>query len=195
MPMTHKPTGQHGFSLLELMITITVAAILLAIAVPSFRDAIHRNEVSAASNNLLASLAYARTEAIDRGQLVSMCPSTDGSSCTPSGQAFDPGWIVYTYPAGAVSANQAPTATSIVLRATGAQTGVSVQSLGTKIITFGQQGQLDPAGTTLTFITCYRDSGTGAGTSSSTVPGVQLAAGAAGSVTSSTISAGASCTP
>ena len=82
-----------------------------------------------------------------------------------------------------------------MLRATGAQTGVSIQSLGTTIITFGQQGQLDPYGTTLTFITCYRDSGTGAGVSTSAVPGAQLVVGAAGSAMSSTVAAGASCTP
>ena len=48
------PNRVRGFSLLELMITITVMAILLAIAVPNFRDVIHRNQVSSASNAMLA---------------------------------------------------------------------------------------------------------------------------------------------
>ena len=103
--MTDMPSRSRGFSLLELMITITVMAILLAIAVPSLRDVIHRNEVSSASNALLASVSYARAEAITRGQLVSMCPG-DESGCTSGSKVFDQGWIVYTYPAGAASANK-----------------------------------------------------------------------------------------
>jgi type IV fimbrial biogenesis protein FimT len=188
---------QHGFSLLELMITITVAAILLVIAVPSFRDVIHRNQVSSASNEILASLAYARTEAITRGQLVSICPSADGASCTTGGQTFDPGWLVYTYPAGAVSANKAyDSAKSIFLRATTARTGVSVQSRSTEIVTFGQQGQLKSAMTspTLTFVTCYSDSSSSS-TSTTAVPGVELDANGSGSVQTKTLADGASCMP
>jgi len=183
---------QRGFSLLELMITITVMAILLVIAVPSFQSAIHRNEVSSASNNLLASLSYARTEAIDRGQLVSLCPSSTGTSCTAGGQAYDPGWIVYTYPAGAASANKAPTATSLLLRANAAQSGVSIQSLGNTIVTFGQQGQLDPSTPTLEFVTCYRSGSSGVGTTSTAVPSVELDVNGSGSVTTKT---GTACTP
>lgn len=186
---------QRGFSLIELMVTILVAAILLAIAVPSFRDVIHRNEVSSASNELLASMSYARTEAITRGQLVSMCPSSDSASCTATGQAFDPGWIVYTYPAGAASAGKAYAAgTSILLRATAAQSAVSIQSsTGTSnVITFGQQGQLDPSGTTLKFVTCYLDSSTGTGVTTTTVPSAELDVNGSGSVSTQS---GTSCTP
>ncbi|OOG40628.1 GspH/FimT family pseudopilin [Rhodanobacter sp. C05] len=188
-------TRQHGFSLLELMITITVAAILLAIAVPSFRDVIHRNQVSSTSNALLASLAYARTEAITRGQLVSMCPSSTGDSCTPGGQAFDPGWIVYTYPAGTASANKAYDESSILLRAIPAQPGISVQYLGNTVITFGQQGQLNPNGSTLKFVACHRDGTNGTGISTTAVPGNALGVNASGSVQTSTVGAGESCSP
>jgi type IV fimbrial biogenesis protein FimT len=193
--MIRMPSRLRGFSLVELMVTITVMAILLAIAVPSFREVIHRNRVSSASNALLASLAYARTEAITRGQMVSMCPSSDGSACTSSGTAFDPGWIVYTYPAGAASANQAYAAPSILLRANGAQAGVSIQSSASAVITFGQQGQLKPS-TPLTFITCYRSGdGTDAGNSTAKVPGAELDVNGSGSVTTKSLGNGGSCTP
>lgn len=188
-------TRQHGFSLLELMITITIAAILLVIAVPSFRDVIHRNQVSSASNALLASLAYARAEAITRGQLVSMCPSSTGDSCTAGGQAFDSGWLVYTYPTGAASANKAYDTSAIKLRAAAVRSGVSTQSLGSTVITFGQQGQLKPSGSTLKFVTCYRDSGSGDGISTTAVPGNALGVNASGSVQTALVVAGDSCTP
>lgn len=188
------PVRQRGFSLVELMVTITVMAILLAIALPSFRDVIHRNQVSSASNALLASLAYARTEAINRGQLVSMCPSANGTSCTAASNAFDPGWLVYTYPAVAASANQAYAAGAMLLRATGARAGVSIQSRGSTVITFGQQGQLKPS-TALAFVTCYREGSSGTGQSTAKVPAAQLDVNGSGSVTTKSLAAGASCTP
>ncbi len=190
--MTHMPTRSRGFSLVELMITIAVIAILTVIAVPSFRDAIHRNQVSSASNALLGSLAYARAEAINRGQLVSMCPGSQAAGCTASATAYEPGWIVYTYPAGAASANKAyVAASSILLRATGAQAGVSIQSLGTTVVTFGQQGQLKPS-TPLKFVTCYRGGSSGTGTITSTVSGAELDVNGSGSVQTKAATA---CTP
>jgi type IV fimbrial biogenesis protein FimT len=193
--MTRSARRPHGFSLLELMITITVVAILLAIAVPSFRDVIRRNQVSSASNELLASIAYARTEAIDRGQLVSICPSADGAACTASGQAYEPGWIIYTYPAGAASANKAyAAASSTLLRAIGARAGVSIQSGGTtnSVITFGQQGQLRPS-TALTFVTCARTGTSGTGESTTAAPGVGLTVNGSGSASSQKWAVGAAC--
>ncbi len=180
------PTRSRGFSLLELMITITVMAILLAIAVPSFRDVVHRNQVSSASNALLASVNYARGEAITRGQLVSMCPGDQASGCASGGTVYDQGWIVYTYPAGAASANQAyAAASSILLRSTDPQSNVSIQAKSGTIITFGQQGQLRPS-TPLVFATCYRSGSSGTGTITSKVPGVQLDVNGSGSATSKT---------
>jgi type IV fimbrial biogenesis protein FimT len=189
--MTDKPMRSRGFSLLELMITITVMAILLAIAVPSFRDVIHRNQVSSASNALLASMNYARSEAITRGQLVSMCPGDKTSGCSSTGKVYDQGWIVYTYPAGAASANKAYAASSILLRSTDPQTNVSIQAKSGTIITFAQQGQLKPS-TPLVFITCYRSGSSGTGTTTAKVLGAQLNVNGSGSVTSK---ATTSCTP
>ncbi len=193
--MNSQRRRQHGFSLLELLATITIVGILLAIAVPSFRDVIRRNQVSSASNELLAAMSYARTEAISRGQIVSICPSADGAKCTVGGKAYEPGWLVYTYPAGAASANKAyASATDILLRATGARAGVSVQEKGGTVITFGQQGQLRP-NTPLAFVTCARSGSSGTGESTTAAPGVNLVVNASGSVTNKPWAVGAACTP
>lgn len=186
--------SQRGFNLLELMITITVAAILLAIALPSFRNVIHRGRVTSASNELLATLSYARTEAITRGQLVSLCPSSDSASCA-GGTAYEAGWIVYTYPAGAASVGKDyDAASSILLRATAARTGVSVQSGDSAVVTFGQQGQLRPSAPRV-FATCYRDGETGTGESSTEVPGTELRVNASGSVISKVLTSAVGCEP
>lgn len=189
-------TGR-GFSLVELMVTITVMAILVGIGLPTFRDVIRRNQVSSASNELLASLDYARTEAVTRGQLVYMCPGT-AAGCTATSKTFEPGWVVYTAPAGNASVGQAYVGgTSILLRATTPRAGVSIQSQGTEVITFGQQGQLKSAAAspTLTFVTCYRTGSTGTGTSTTTTPGVELDVNGSGSVKTKSWPVGAACTP
>lgn len=68
----------NGFTLVELMVTIAVAAILLAIAVPSFQHAISSTNLGGASNDLLSSLKYARTEAVTRGSQVAVAASSSG---------------------------------------------------------------------------------------------------------------------
>ncbi|WP_019568118.1 GspH/FimT family pseudopilin [Thioalkalivibrio sp. ALMg13-2] len=78
-------TRPHGFTLIELMVTIAVFAILASIAVPSFRFIIENNRVTTASNELTTAFNYARSEAVRRGLPVSVCPI---------GSDWDDGWQV-----------------------------------------------------------------------------------------------------
>lgn len=191
--MSRLPCRSRGFTLLELMVTITIVAVLLAIGVPSLHGTIQRNRVSSASNDLLASVAYARTTAIDRGQLVSMCPSADnGTSCTTGGEAYEPGWIVYTYPASTASANKAYDSSSTLLRAIGERAGVSIHAQQTGVITFGAQGQLRNS-TGLIFLICARDADSGFGTSTTKVPGVHMEVNGSGSAKTQAMAAGDPC--
>lgn len=66
----------RGFSLIELMVTLFVMAILLAVAVPSFKHAIDSTRLSNTSNALVADLSYARVEAASRGVQVSVAASS-----------------------------------------------------------------------------------------------------------------------
>lgn len=75
-----------GFTLIELMVTIFVAAILLAIAIPSFRHLIASTTLSSTSNDLMSALKYARTEAINRGDRIAVTAS--------SSNKWDDGWQV-----------------------------------------------------------------------------------------------------
>lgn len=61
-----------GFTLIEMMVTVAVLAIILGIGVPSFQGLIERNRVSTATDRLLATLASARSEAIRLGQAVNV---------------------------------------------------------------------------------------------------------------------------
>lgn len=57
---------QNGFTLVELMVTVAVLAILSTIAYPSFQSTIRSNRVATTTNELIASLALARSEAIKK---------------------------------------------------------------------------------------------------------------------------------
>ncbi len=83
---------QRGFTLLEMMIALSIVAILTVIAIPMFRDSALRNTLTVQSNDLVAGALTARSEAIKRRAAVSLCASTDNLTCTNT--RWERGWIV-----------------------------------------------------------------------------------------------------
>jgi len=92
--MTNKTVRQAGFTLIELMVTISVAAIIVMAAIPSFSETISNNRLVTQTNAFTTSLATARSEAIKRGLQVTVCKSANGSACTTAGN-WEQGWIVF----------------------------------------------------------------------------------------------------
>jgi len=87
-----------GFTLIELMVTIAVAAVLAAVAVPSMQGLIAHNQLAAANNELLSAAMYARSEAVMRGLPVRMCNSATTADSSPtcnSDDSWSSGWIVF----------------------------------------------------------------------------------------------------
>lgn len=82
-----------GFTLIEIMVTLSIATILLSIAIPSFTKLIESNQITAGANELVSSLILARSEALKRSNNVSVCASANQISC--SGSDFSEGWIVF----------------------------------------------------------------------------------------------------
>lgn len=85
----------RGFSLLELMVTVAIVAIIAMLVAPAFDSMLKANRTRTVANELLASLNLARSEAMLRGQPVSICRSSDGRTCTTAGTGWDKGWIVF----------------------------------------------------------------------------------------------------
>jgi type IV fimbrial biogenesis protein FimT len=89
-------TRTSGFTLVELMVTIAIVAILLALGLPSFQGSIRSNRIATANNEFLATLALARTEAIRSTSSAGVCAAdADGAACVDAGQ-WDDGWLVWT---------------------------------------------------------------------------------------------------
>lgn len=86
-----------GFSLLELLVVLTLALALAALALPSFRTLIVRWALQTEGQALVDDLRFARTQAVMLGQPVSICPSTDGAACATHAD-WGRGWVVFIDP-------------------------------------------------------------------------------------------------
>ena len=85
---------QLGFTLIELMFATALLAILLGLAAPGFQQLIAKNRSETTINALMLSLNLARSEAVKRNQLVTLCKSADSLTCTNAGN-WEQGWLVF----------------------------------------------------------------------------------------------------
>lgn len=153
-----------GLSIVELMVTVAVLTILMAVAVPSFRAVMNRSNVVTAVNSLNADMQLARGQAASQHRFVSICRSTAGTQCDiPTGSTFDydVGWIVYSYDVSSTGADQTykvGSSNMTILRYTPQIRGASIRATDAKVFSFNQQGQfVTTAGrTSLTFVACAR---------------------------------------
>lgn len=92
--VSRKNTFECGLTLIELMITISIIAILMSLAVPSFQSMTASSNLTTATNDLVNTLAQARSNAIRRGGRVTVCKSVNGTQCATTGN-WEQGWIVF----------------------------------------------------------------------------------------------------
>lgn len=87
----------RGFTLVELMVTIGVAAILIGLAVPGFENLARDSYMTTAANDLVGTLQLARSEAIKRHLPVTVCHSADTNANPPScgGDGWQDGWFAF----------------------------------------------------------------------------------------------------
>jgi type IV fimbrial biogenesis protein FimT len=135
---SHRRTSR-GITLLELVTVMTIVAILMAIAIPSYKYVTNGNRIAAEVNGLLGDMQYARAEAIKEGQTVTVCASSNGTSClAATTTTWNTGWIVFSD----VNGDHAVEAQDAVLRVqsgfTSTDTFTSNNTVG--YVTFNREG-------------------------------------------------------
>lgn len=92
--MTTMSSRQQGLTLVELMVTLAVAIILIAVGMPLFTGLAGSNRATTQANSLVSALKLARSEAVKRADSVTVC-SNDGGACGGAGDWAN-GWLVHT---------------------------------------------------------------------------------------------------
>ncbi len=148
------PPRTRGFTLIELIVTMTVAGILLGIAMPSFRSFMQNSRLATQANTLVYSLNLARSEAIRLDTQVEVCASADAATC--SGATWANGWIV-CYPAANCGPG-APGASTLlqVSPALGGGNTATEQLNGALAVTYLTSGQTNTGanGSAFRFVFC-----------------------------------------
>jgi type IV fimbrial biogenesis protein FimT len=84
----------RGLTMIELLVTLVIAAILLGVAIPTFQRSTRNAIVASQANDFAASLSRARAEAIKARRNVRMCPTSNNSSCNSSTH-WSTGWMMF----------------------------------------------------------------------------------------------------
>lgn len=85
---------QRGFTIIELMTVVALMGLLVTIALPNFRDMVANNRLTSQVNRFSSALSLARSEAVRTNRRVVVCPSIDGTACTPD-VGWEVGWITF----------------------------------------------------------------------------------------------------
>lgn len=91
----HMTKNNHGFTLIELIVTLAVFAILVAVAAPSFNSYVDSSRRASEVNLLSGALSYARSEAIKYDSTISICAQTDGAETCSGTNDWSNGWLVF----------------------------------------------------------------------------------------------------
>jgi len=92
--MRHQRRHQTGFTLLEILMAVSILAVTLSIAIPSFATMMRTNRLAGQVNEFVTAMNYARSEAYKRGVTVRVCASNTANSDCASSSTWTNGWLV-----------------------------------------------------------------------------------------------------
>jgi type IV fimbrial biogenesis protein FimT len=148
LPCATSGRGERGFTLIELIFTVVILAVLLGLAAPAMRDLVLDQRVKTAAGDVHAALMYARSEAIKRNQFVALCAKNDTSDGCQNSTDWARGWIVYLDGDG----NGFPTLAGDILRKQDALSDITVTGTGSNV-TYQGNGRLRASPTTFVLST------------------------------------------
>ncbi len=174
-----------GFTLVELLVTLAIAAILVTVGAPSFTTLISSNSAKNASDRLSNSLAYARSEAVTRGANVTVCSKSAGGDTCANGTSWINGWLIYVEDAfaagaaGATNVNGEANADDLLLRSEDiSELNLDPVGIATAdSVVYGSLGNT-PAATVISFVGSNGDTSSGKDVSVSPLGTVTVTNGA-----------------
>lgn len=127
--------------MMELLLAVTVLAILTTLALPGFTQFIQNNRLAAEANEMVAAFQFARSEALKRGLPVQVCSSSNGAECNGN---WSEGWIAMADPAGTAEVLRVweapgdaftfnPEAGTVSFEPSGFSTGTTAQQFGMQV--------------------------------------------------------------
>lgn len=144
------PGFNSGFTIIELMVTVVVLSVIVALGLPSLREFLVRNQVAAITTEFSSDISRARTEAIGRNSCVTICMSSNTANaltggtptCATTGSNWQAGWIIFSNPSCSSTQNNPTTAGSnlISVRQTGADTFELSPGNALRRLTFDSRG-------------------------------------------------------
>ena len=88
-------TKQAGFTLLELMLTVALLAVVLGFGLPNMQEFVRNSRMSASANDIISDFNFARSEAVKRRVPVTLCKSQDGAACDDDDTDPFNRWVVF----------------------------------------------------------------------------------------------------
>lgn len=179
LSMRIRPTAKHrtqalqGFTLVELLVTMAVLVVAVSIAAPAFNDMVLRHRAASTTNEFLASLSEARSEAARRRRNVTVCARASGGdtaecnadnqatgACQCSGTAWENGWLTFVdMNADGTLGTVADTGDTLIYAHPPLANNTSLRRSGAspanETLAFNAQGNL--VGTAATFALCLAD--------------------------------------
>jgi len=94
----HMKKNNHGFTLIELMVTLAVFGLLAAFAAPNVSSFMRNNRLGTQTNEFISALHITRSEAVKRGEVITLCISDGNASpnCDSASTSWQDGWIIFT---------------------------------------------------------------------------------------------------
>ncbi len=136
--LRHRHRRMQGITLLELMVVVSIVAILLGVATSSYKSITTSSRMTNEVNGLLGDMQYARSEAIKQGLNVVVCVSTTGTDCATGNFNWNLGWIVFVNNASPPSTGNNA---ALVLRAQPAFKGTDTLTDGaTSYVSYDREG-------------------------------------------------------